>query len=66
MTVNQTHLTVISVTRAIGVVTQRQQVGELGHGLEGMVVFDGIEIFATTGANGRWWCCGLEVGFAGQ
>jgi 2-phospho-L-lactate guanylyltransferase (CobY/MobA/RfbA family) len=53
MLVDQTHLAIIGVARSIGVVTQRQEVRESGHGLIGMLVIDGIHILTRRGSNGR-------------
>jgi hypothetical protein len=52
MLVDQAHLAVIGVPGSIGVVAQGQQLGELGHGLVGMLVVDRVGVIAPAGAIG--------------
>ena len=53
MLVDQAQLAVIGVPGAVGIVAQRQQLGEAGHRLAGMLVVDGIDILAFAEANLR-------------
>jgi len=55
--VQQAQLTVIGVAGAIGVVAQGQSLGELSHGIEGMLVFYRVDILSSGGSDGggrRW------------
>ena len=51
MLVNEPQLAIVRVTRSIGVVTQSQQIGKLGHCRVGMFIIDGIGIVARSGPN---------------
>jgi hypothetical protein len=53
MLVDQPQLAVIGVPGAIGIVTQRQQLGEAGHRFVGVLVIDGIINLALAEANLR-------------
>ena len=54
--VNEPELAVVGVPGSIGVVAQRQVVGELGHGRVRMLVIDRVGIVSRGGPNG---CQGL-------
>src|SRR5205823_1054368 len=49
--VNQSYLPVVGVPGAIGIVTESEQVGQLGHRLVRMLVIDGIGIVSSRGPN---------------
>ena len=55
--VNQAQLSVVRVAGAIGVVAQAQPLGKAGHGLERMLVIDGVDEIPWSGSDGggRWW-----------
>ena len=59
MLVKEPQLAIVGMTGPIGVVTQRQEIGELGHGRVGMLVIDGIGVIASAGAN-AWRSSGLR------
>ena len=51
--VNQPDLSVIGVPGAVGVVAQREVIGELGHGRVGMLVIDRVGEVPRGGPDGR-------------
>lgn len=51
MVVDKAHLTIVSVACAIGVVAKCQELGELSHGVVGMLVIDRVDILAPGGAD---------------
>jgi hypothetical protein len=65
MLVNEPEDSVVGTARAIGVVTQRQEVSELVHRRVGMIVVDGVLIVARCGSD-RGWSCGFGAGLAGR
>ena len=63
MLVNEPQLPVVRVPCSIGVVTQSQQIGKLGHARVGVFVIDGVGIVSSGGPDaGRR--DGLRLGFA--